>query len=385
MKTPSRIILSLLVLVMSAAPALAQPLPEAPPPPPIGSASGILLDLKTGKILWARDDTVPRSPASLTKIATALVTLELSNLEDQVTITPEARSAPGGRMFAEAGWTFSVKDTLYGLMLQSGNDAAIALAQKLSPDGSIEGFMKIVNERIEELGASSTRLANPHGYDQEGHSTTARDLALITMIAMRNPVFAEIVASKTKDVPWGDGTPHTFINHNKLLWQYDGTVGIKTGFTNGAGHCLASAVTRGDDTLLAILLGSPNHYGETKALYDWAFPALPALRANPVGIVRQVTKVAAAERESSFQHGLEIVQLSEVPQPANFNADPSSAPLLAPTIALAAALAAGTLITRRRRRPAAVEVSPMIEEFEETMAALQETASTRTPQPVGVD
>jgi D-alanyl-D-alanine carboxypeptidase len=341
------------------------------------------VDLKSGKILWAQNDTMPRPPASLTKIATALVTLEIANLEDRITITPEARTAPGGRMYAEAGWSFSVRDTLYGLMLQSGNDAAIALAQALSPDGSIEGFMKILNERVDKLGAHSTRFSNPHGYDQDGHSTTARDLALITMIAMRNPVFAEMVASKTRDVPWGDGTPHTFINHNKLLWQYEGTVGIKTGFTDAAGHCLASAVTRGNDTLVAILLGSPNHYAETKALYDWAFPALPALRANPVGIVRQVPKAAAAE-QTSVEHGLEIVQLNDLPQASDFNADPSSAPLLAPAIALAAAVVAGTLISRRRRRPAAVAISPMIEEFEETMAALQETASP-TPQTVGVD
>ena len=378
MKIPfTRLIFAIFLLVVGAAPAAAQVATDPPPAPPIGTASGILFDLGTGKILWAQNDTAPRPPASLTKIATALVALEEADLDDRVTITPEARGAPGGRMYAEQGWSFSVKEVLYGLLLQSGNDAAVALAQKLSPDGTVEGFMDNVNERVKELGAATSSFINPHGYDQEGHTTTARDLAVITMVAMRNPVFAEMVASKTTDVTWGDGTAHTFINHNKLLWQYDGTIGIKTGFTDGAGHCLASAVTRGDKTLVAILMGSPDHYGESKALYDWAFASLPLLEMRPVGIIRQSTR--KAQEPSSIQHGLEIVQLDgrELEQ---INTSPAAAPLAAPALALIAAILTGTLISRRRQVPGQV----FVQEFDATMNALRDTTA-KVREPVGAD
>ncbi|MBW3589580.1 MAG: D-alanyl-D-alanine carboxypeptidase [Actinobacteria bacterium] len=380
MKIPfTRLIFAILLLVAGAAPAAAQVATDPPPAPPIGAASGILFDLKTGKILWAQNDTAPRAPASLTKIATALIAMEeAEDLNERVTITPEARNAPGGRMYAEQGWAFSVKDVLYGLLLQSGNDAAVAIAQKLSPDGTVEGFMDIVNGRLKELGTSASNFVNPHGYDHEGHTTTARDLALITTVAMRNPLFAEIVASKTTDVTWGDGTAHTFINHNKLLWQYEGTVGIKTGFTNGAGHCLASAVTRGDKTLVAILMGSPDHYGESKALYDWAFASLPLLEMRPVGIIRQVTK--KAQESSSIQHGLEIVQL-DGRELGEVNTSPASAPLAAPALALVAAIVTGTLISRRRRQaPGQV----FVQEFDATMNALRDTTA-KVREPVGAD
>lgn len=378
MKIPcARLIVAILVLLAGAAPAAAQPANEPPPAPPIGAASGILFDLQTGKILWAQNDTAPRPPASLTKIATALIALEEADLEDRVTITPEARNAPGGRMYAEEGWSFSVKEVLYGLLLQSGNDAGVALAQKLSPDGTVEGFMEIVNKRVKELGAGTSSFVNPHGYDQDGHITTARDLALITMVAMRNPLFAEIVASKTTDVAWGDGTAHTFINHNKLLWQYDGAIGIKTGFTNGAGHCLASAVKRGDKTLVAILMGSPDHYAESKALYDWAFSSLPLLEMRPVGIIRQVSRKAES---TSVEHGLEIVQL-DGRDLSRIDNSPASAPLAAPALALVAAILTGTLISRRRRRVAG---PVFVEEFDATMTALRETTAN-IREPVGAD
>lgn len=248
-------------------------------PPPFASAAGILVDGRSGKILWGKDDGVVRAPASLTKILTALIVLEEADLKARVTISPEARAAPGSRTYAEAGWTFSVQDLLYGLLLPSGNDAAIALAQKVSPDGTVAGFMTLVNRRAAEIGATATHLQNPHGLDEPGHVTSARDMALISMTAMRNPTFASIVATKRHTVPWGDGTRRLFQNHNKMLRRHPGTIGVKTGYTNQARHTLVSAVRQNGETLLAVTLGSPRQYDDSRALSDWGFAHLAALRA----------------------------------------------------------------------------------------------------------
>jgi D-alanyl-D-alanine carboxypeptidase (penicillin-binding protein 5/6) len=246
-------------------------------------AAGILVDAGSGKVLWSRNADVARPPASLTKVLTALVVLDQGKLDDNVTVTPEAREINGTRMYAETGWVMPVRDLLWGLLLSSGNDAAVALAQRASPDGTIEGFSKLMNERAAQLGAAQSHFLNPHGLDAPGHVSTARDLAIITAAALRNPTFAEMVATHEHDVAWGDGTTHTLTNHNKLLTRYPGTVGVKTGYTSGAGPSLISAVRRGDSTLVLVALGVPAqaHYGASIALYNWAFANLPALLANP--------------------------------------------------------------------------------------------------------
>ncbi len=258
-----------------------------PDAPATSMPSGIVVDLQTKKVLWAKDPEAQRAPASLTKILTALTVLEHGNLQDTAVISKAARNAPGGRMYAEEGWTFTMEDLLWGLMLQSGNDAAITLAEKVSPDGSQQGFMKLANAKAQALGATSSSFQNPHGIDQPGHLTTARDLAIITAAAMENPVFVQMVSSRTHVVPWGDGKPHMFINHNRMLWRAPGAIGVKTGFTRGAGNCLVSAMNRNGSTLVAVVLGTPNHYAESMALFDWAFANIDALRANAASDIRK--------------------------------------------------------------------------------------------------
>ena len=278
-------------------------------------AAGIVFDAASGKVVWSRDADVPRPPASLTKVLTALVVLERSSLDDNVTVTPEARGIGGTRIYAEAGWVMPVRDLLWGLLLQSGNDAAVALAQKVSPDGTIEGFAGLMNERAKQLGAAHSSFLNPHGLDAPGHLATARDLAIITSAALRNPTFAEMVSTASHDVAWGDGTVHTLLNHNKLLGRYPGTIGVKTGYTAGAGPSLISAVRRADHTLIAVVLGAPGqtHYVESAALYDWAFANLPALLAHPES---QLPPHTAARSASTLPAGsavrvggLDVVQL----------------------------------------------------------------------------
>ncbi|MGI8425788.1 MAG: D-alanyl-D-alanine carboxypeptidase family protein [Actinomycetota bacterium] len=272
-----------------------QPLVVAAGSPRFDSAAGILFDQGSGKILWQRSGEQLRAPASVTKILTALVVLENADLNAPVTISPQARAAPGGRIYVEAGWTLTVKDLLYGLLLSSGNDAAVALAEKVSPDGTLAGFMAMANKRAAELGATRTHFVNPHGYDQPGHVTTARDLALITATALKNPTFAEIVGTRQYRLTWSNGVPHTFTNHNKMLTRYPGTVGVKTGYTNQARHTLVSAVNRNGSTLVAVTLGSPVQYTDSTSLFDWGFTHLNSLRASSTDTLGQKAAPAVPE------------------------------------------------------------------------------------------
>lgn len=391
-------ILIVLVLAMPAA-ALALPatsVAPAQPTPPVGSASGVLVDLDSGKILWAKDDQSQRAPASLTKILTAYVVLKnVKDLNETAVITADARAALGSRTYAEEGWTFTVRDLLWGLLLQSGNDAAIALAHKVSPDGTVQGFMDLANKTAAQLGATQTHFVNPHGYDEAGHVTTARDLALITMAAMKIPTFAQMVASKTHDIPWGDGSRHTFFNHNKLLWRYPGTVGVKTGFTEAAGHGLVSAVHKDTGTLITVLMDSPDHYAESIALYDWGFQNIEALRAAPVATLHPAevgalaipranatrSKQTAKAPTKHVSNGLEVIQLQ--PEAVKLEAKAShrsSAPLLAPLGALIAAIMVGTNIRKRRRTSRSEH--KLMDAFQRELDSLQHG---QLPSPAPID
>ncbi len=290
------------------APAAAPVPPPAPPPgpppgpdadplaAPLGVDEGILVDAANGKVLWAVNADQPRPPASLTKILTALVVLQRSKLDDTQTVTDEAYNAPGANTYAKPGWTYSVEDLLWGLLLVSGNDMAISLAQKVSPDHSVAGFVQLMNQEAASLGANSTVMVNPHGMDAPGHVSTARDLALLTMVAMKDPTFAKMVATTRHSIPWDDGVQtHLLFNHNKLLTLYPGTIGVKTGYTNGSGNSLASEASRNGHTLLAIVLNakSPAGYNDSKALYDWGFANFDALEARATDDIVPATPVAS--------------------------------------------------------------------------------------------
>lgn len=289
----------------------APPVPLPPPPgpdgnplpAPLGVDEGILVDPSNGKVLWEVNDNQPRPPASLTKILTALVVLQRARLDDTQTVTDEAYNAPGANTYAKPGWIYSVEDMLWGLLLVSGNDMAISLAQRVSPDGTVAGFVQLMNEQAAALGATSTVMVNPHGMDAPGHVSTARDLALLTMVAMKDPTFARMVGTVQHSLPW-DGGQHThlLVNHNKLLTLYPGTIGVKTGYTNGSGNSLASETTHDGHTLLAIVLNakSPAGYSDSKALYDWGFLNFDALEARAtdviVPLIAPSTEAAAAKK-----------------------------------------------------------------------------------------
>ncbi|MGH2719439.1 MAG: D-alanyl-D-alanine carboxypeptidase family protein [Actinomycetota bacterium] len=341
----------------TAAPALAAPRqvpgPDANPFPagePLGVDAGILIDASNGKVLWSENDTEPRAPASLTKLATAMVVLQRANLNATATVTPEAAAVGGSELEAPAGTVMTIEDMLWGLLMVSGNDMAVALAQAVSPDGTQAGFVQLMNADAAAAGATGSNFVNPHGLDAPGHASTARDLALLTMVDMKNPLFAKMVGTVDHTLDW-DGTPHELVNHNKLLTMYPGTIGIKTGYTDDAGWALDSEVTRGGTTLMAVVLGtkSPAGYDDSEALYNWGFANLATLEAQstdrivPKPLPAYTAPAPAAVAASDDRRLADASWGARHPFPLN-------AALL---VLLAASLAAaGSLTTARRVRRA---------------------------------
>lgn len=235
----------------------------APAPPGILAAAAYVLDATVGTELYAINADDRRAPASLTKVATALVVLDLADLDEMVTIERgDLADESESRVGLEAGDKLSVRDLLYGLLIPSGNDAARALARHvgeslLSNNDPTEAFVAEMNRLPKAVGLSNTRFANPTGLDQDNHFSTARDLALLTAQAMDDPLFAEIVGSTDATLPSQvrpDGYP--IATTNDLL--LDGTViGVKTGTTEQAGGCLIAAVDIADNVVISVVLGSP--------------------------------------------------------------------------------------------------------------------------------
>ena len=233
-------------------------------PPEVSAASYVLMDADSGRVLAAEKEREPRLIASTTKIMTALIVLERCDPDKEVEIEPSWTGIEGSTMYLEAGQVMTVRDLLYGLMLASGNDAAVALACVAA--GDVDSFAELMNERASELGCEHTHFSNPSGLDAEDHYSCARDLALIAREAIRNDEFRKI-ASASEAAIGG----MTFTNHNRLLRECDGVFGVKTGYTEAAGRTLVTCCERGGVTLLCVTLSDPDDWVDHAALYDWAY------------------------------------------------------------------------------------------------------------------
>jgi len=235
----------------------------------------VLMEMETGNILWEKNKQAPRPPASTAKILTALVTLDQMPLKEIVTVSITANANKSSAVALKGGERLSVQDLLYALLLQSNNEAALALASHIG--GSTPKFVQIMNQKARSLGALHSRFFNPTGMPHRGQVTTASDLALITKVALANPEFRRIVA--TKSYPWKSSTwEGTLNNSNELLKSYNGAIGVKTGSTREAGHCLVAAAQRHDKTLIAVVLGSQEKevWQDAKTLLDHGFKTLDA-------------------------------------------------------------------------------------------------------------
>lgn len=232
---------------------------ETPPPsarePRVAAGSAILADLDSGEVLWERNPDQRRPIASVTKIMTGLLVVEATDPDEVVTASANAAGQTGAELGLGVGEAQPVRQLLMALLLQSANDAAVALAEHVA--GSVEGFVDGMNRRARRLGARDTRFASPNGLDDSGFST-ARDLVSITEEAFRDPTFGEVVATKFHRVPAPEGDPRRIQNRNALLWLYRGAIGVKTGYTAAAGFCLVAAAERDGLRLVAVVLGSPS-------------------------------------------------------------------------------------------------------------------------------
>lgn len=229
--------------------------------PTINSRAAIVYERSSGKILYGKEENEKRKMASTTKIMTAIVVLENTNLDDIVTISSKAAGTGGSRLGLHKDDKISIQDLLYGLLLCSGNDAAVALAEHAG--GDLSNFANMMNSKAVSLGLSSTHFVTPHGLDDDNHYTTAYELALITNYALKNETFAKFVKTKTYTISINNH-PKTLSNTNELLGNLDGVYGVKTGFTNGANRCLVTAVKRNNMDIICIVLGADTKKDRTK-------------------------------------------------------------------------------------------------------------------------
>ena len=230
----------------------------------ISAQKAILVDGETGRVIYEKDADSRSLIASTTKIMTALLVCEQCNVLDRMRIPKEAAGIEGSSMYLQEGEVLTVQELLYGMMLHSGNDAAVALA--IYCGGTVEGFVQLMNDKAHRLGLTGTHFENPNGLDGPTHYSTARDLAVLTAYAMQNPLFAQTVS--TKNVRVGQ---RSLQNHNKLLWRVDGVDGVKTGYTRAAGRILVSSAQRGGRRLICVTINDGNDWVDHQTLLEDGF------------------------------------------------------------------------------------------------------------------
>lgn len=264
-------ILMILAAVFSAGSTPAAAASHHPAAPTLSSPGAVLLDMQTGTVLYQKHPNTARPMASVTKIMTALITIEQTQPDETVVIPEAVLGVDGSRQYFSPGNTYTVDQLLKALMLGSANDAAVALAIHVS--GSMEGFVNLMNQRAASLGLEQTHFSNPHGLDAPDHRTSPLDLALLSLTAMKHPNFRQLVSLTSATIPHPDpGVDRELRNHNDLLFNFDGATGIKNGYTSRAKHTLVGSAKRGEREVLAVILGAESQeklYGEMAALLNY--------------------------------------------------------------------------------------------------------------------
>ena len=236
----------------------------------VSAVSAVLIDGFSGRVIYEKNANSKMSMASTTKIMTALCAIENSQLDKKITVNPAAVGVEGSSIYLKNGERLTIRELVYGLMLSSGNDAAVAIAYAVS--GSIESFAELMNKTAGKIGVKNTHFVNPNGLDAEGHYTTAYDLAQISAYAMKNEEFRKIVSTYRTTISYeGQGYDRQLKNHNKLLKMYDGCIGVKTGFTKKSGRCLVSAAEKNGVTLVAVTLKAPDDWNDHINMLNYGF------------------------------------------------------------------------------------------------------------------
>ncbi len=263
----------------------------------VSAECAVLMDGE-GHVLFARNAQARHGIASTTKIMTALVALENMSPEAMITVPAEATGLEGTSIYLCAGERLTLHELLYAVMLNSANDAASAVA--ISVAGSVEAFADLMNQKAAELGMTQTHFTNPHGLPDPDHYSTAEDMGRLTVYAMQNPAFREIVSTSKKQISRTaeDGICY-LVNHNKMLYRYQGAIGVKTGFTKKSGRCLVSAAERDGIMMIAVTLNAPDDWRDHAAMLDYGFSLYERETLLTAGELRMQIPVAGGTFETA--------------------------------------------------------------------------------------
>lgn len=254
-------------IIFNYTPAAVAAVPDQTGAPSVMAEAAVLLDARTGQILFDKNARQRRPPASTTKIMTALLALEGGGLRQVVTVSPTAASVGEASLDLRAGEKLTLEELIYGALLRSGNDACVAIAEHIG--GTESNFVLLMNQKAKMLGAEDTSFKNTNGLPAAGHYTTARDLAVLTRYALSNRSFQEIVSTRGKSI---GGQEERYLNNtNRLLWSYAWADGVKTGTTNEAGGCLVASATRDGRQLISVVLHSDNRWRDSIQLLEYGF------------------------------------------------------------------------------------------------------------------
>lgn len=279
------------------------------------ACSAILIEAETGKVLYAENAHERLPMASTTKIMTGLLALEHGDINDIVTVDASAYGVEGSSIYLHLEEEISLKDLLYGLMLSSGNDAAVAIAVHIG--GGTQTFAEMMNKKAKELGAYNTNFVTPNGLHDCEHYTTAYDLARIAAAAMKNEVFRQIVSTEYHRAETGE-TARTFKNKNRILWEYAGGTGVKTGYTKTAGRCLVFSAERDGMELIGVVLNCPNMFEDATAMLDYGFE-----KYETVTMVKKGTVAARIPVKGGEKSLLELTPARDIIVPVEKNSSAS--------------------------------------------------------------
>ncbi|MGI6751470.1 MAG: D-alanyl-D-alanine carboxypeptidase family protein [Anaerovoracaceae bacterium] len=244
--------------------------------PHISATSAILMEVSTGRILYEKNKDQRAYPASTTKIMTALLAIENGDLDEGIKVSPKAIGIEGSSIYLEPGETILLRDLLYGLMLQSGNDAAVAVAEEIG--NGMENFVSMMNSRAEAIGAKNTNFVNPSGLYDENHYTTVYDMALIAREAMENPLFRDVSAARSWQAQRTAGKYNFFSNKNKVVYEYNGGTGIKIGYTKRSGRTLVASSERDGMELICVVMNAPDWFQDSYKLMDYGYENFEIIR-----------------------------------------------------------------------------------------------------------
>ena len=299
------------ILALAAAILFSTSAPAVFSPPGTSAEAMIVLHAGSGAVLAEKNADTPMLIASTTKLMTALTALDLASPERSVTVQSEWTTVEGSSMYLRAGESYTLRELLEGLLLASGNDAALAIAGSLGGDA----FIEQMNRKAEELGLTGSHFANPHGLDADGHRASAHDLGLIMAAALQNDVLAEILSMRSSCI---HGV--TYVNHNKLLWRLEGADGVKTGFTKAAGRILVSSATRDGRRVIVVTIDDPSDWSDHAALMEEGFSRYAIGR-----IVNQGDRVGSVEVVGGEKRRVEVLAAEDF----DYSVAPEEHPCLA--------------------------------------------------------